>query len=243
MKISGVSNVLNNHITNTLLNKNNSPSNKNNPLEKEKAQIQKQINDVENSNLSKEEKDAKIKELEENLQEVEQKEMEEKAQKKLQNPEIESVNKKKQLENDEKLKPKDDEDNQVLNKDVVYGITSSSTHMKIGKVAYSVYKDAKNKGKTDVAQRALSYASSEFKQSRDYTKLVSKGINEYKKQLRNAKGNKNPTDTEGKKSLDNIKEESLDNEKKSSTDNTVNKTVVSDNLNNSASTTADNKNS
>ncbi|NMM65014.1 hypothetical protein HBE96_20700 [Clostridium sp. P21] len=233
MKISGVSNVLNKHITSTLLNKNNSANKQNNPLEKQKAQIQQQISDVENSNLSKEEKNAKIKELQKNLQETEQKEMEQKVQKKLENPESKNTDKKSQLENDRKLELKDDEDNKGLNKDVVFGLASASGHMKIGKVAYAVYKDAKFKGKMDVAERALSYASGELKESRKSTKLVAKAIGEYKKQLRNAKKEENPAD--------NVDKTSIDTSKKASTDNTIKENVVTDNLNNSTDTNANKK--
>jgi hypothetical protein len=191
MRIGGISNALTNHITSAQLSKNNSSDKHESPLQKQKAQIQNQISQVEESSLPKEVKDAKIKALQENLQEVEQKESEEKAQKKLEDPKIKNT--------DKKLKSEDDENNQPINNDVIYGMVSASTHMKIAKTALSVYKKAKAKGDTGVMQRALSYAAPELKKSSESTKLISKGISEYKKQIsivkKDAAANKNSTDT------------------------------------------------
>ncbi len=237
MRISGVSSALNKNITNMMSNKSNPSDKQNNALEKQKSQIQSQISQVEESNLPKDVKAAKIKALQEDLQEVEQKSSEEKAKKKLEKSEVKTTDKKSKIENEENLKSEDDENSQPLNKDVVYGMASASTHMKIGKVAYSVYKDAKNKGKTDVAQRALSYASSEFKESGKSIKLVAKGISEYKKQIsiaeKDAAADKNPNDNTVKISADTTKiqsddtvKTSADNTAKTSTDDTVKEKAV-----------------
>lgn len=233
MKIGGVSSVVNKHMANTVLNKISAPNSNNNPFEKEKAQIQQQISQVENSKLSKDEKNAKIKELQESLQEVEQRETQERAEKKILDPESEKVNKEKEVEDEKKLKFKDDENNQVLNKDVVYGLASASTHMKVGRVAFSVYKAAKARGDMGVAKRALSYASGEFKQSRKSTKLIEKAISEYKKQLRNAKMNENSSDNLDKSLNDNLDKTSIYKTKEASTDNNVKENIVVNELNNS----------
>lgn len=243
MKIGGISNVLNKNTASALINKNNTTNKQNSPFEKQKAQIQRQINDIENSNISKDEKDAKIKQLQESLQEIEEKEMAEKTQKKLQSPETENTDKKKQLENNEKLNLKNDEDNQVLNKDVFFGLTSASNHMKIGKVAYAVYKDAKNKGDMNTAQRALSYTSNELKESRKSTKLVSKALNEYKKQLEIIEKNDHSPNNKDNISIDTIKEASTDAKKEVSTNINIKENDVVSDSNKPVNTNANNKNS
>ncbi|WPC39439.1 hypothetical protein [Clostridium sp. JS66] len=243
MKIGGVSNVLNKNAASALLNKNNTTNSQNSPFEKQKSQIQKQINDVEKSNISKEEKASKIKGLEKSLQDIEEKEMAEKAQKVLQNSDAENIKPKKESENSEKTKVENDEGNQVLNKDVMYGLTSASSHMKVGKVAYAVYKDAMLRGKMDVAQRALSYTSNELKESRKSTKLVAKAINEYKKQLEGIKKNDHSNDNKDNISIDAIKEAATDTKKEISTNINIKEADIVSDSNKPVNTNTRNKNS
>ncbi|AKA68234.1 hypothetical protein [Clostridium scatologenes] len=243
MKIGGVSNVLNKNIASVLLNKNNTTNSQNSPFEKQKSQIQKQINDVEKSNISKEEKASKIKGLEKSLQDIEEKEMAEKAQKVLQNSDAENIKPKKESENSEKTKVENDEGNQVLNKDVMYGLTSASSHMKVGKVAYAVYKDAMLRGKMDVAQRAFSYTSNELNESRKSTKLVAKAINEYKKQLERIKKNDHSNDNKDNISIDAIKEAVTDTKKEISTNINIKEANIVSDSNKPVNTNTKNKNS
>lgn len=152
------------------------------PLEKQKVQLQEKIKKVQESKYSEENKKSSIKGLEKKLEEVEDQLAKGKFIKKTKELEI--------------IKPKDEkvehqkateESSQVINKDVMIGITSATAHAKIGKVAYSVYRQAEAKGDTATAERALSYTGSELKKSAEGRRLIERGMKEYKKQMESVK--------------------------------------------------------
>lgn len=153
------------------------------PLEKQKMQLEEQMRKINESKSSKESKDEAIKDLQKKLEEVEKQLMEEKAKELLEKPEIKEEKKTEQ----EKAAEEKRERPEVINKDVLIGIISASSHEKLGKVSYSVYKKAELKGDMTTAQRALRYTVSEMKKSSESRKLIQKGLAEYKKQMDNAK--------------------------------------------------------
>lgn len=128
------------------------------PLEKQKLQLREQVKKLQESKYSEESKKSSIKGLEKKIEEVEDQLAKEKFTKKTKELEI--------------IKPKDEkvehqkvteESSQVINKDVMIGISSATAHAKIGKVAYSVYRQAEARGDTATAERALNYTGSELK--------------------------------------------------------------------------------
>ncbi len=185
MRIGVVSNATFNPMGYTGQGKNNISNNAMSPLEKQKLQLQEQIKNIEESNSSKESKDKSIKELQKKLEELEKQLIEEKAMKLNEKPEVKKA-KDKDTEQ-QKIAEENSENPEAINKEVIMGITSASSHEKIGKVAYSVYKKAKAKGDMNTAQRALRYTMSEIKESSKSTKLIERGMKEYKKQMDNLK--------------------------------------------------------
>lgn len=108
------------------------------------------------------------------------------------------------------IKPKDEkvehqkvteESSQVINKDVMIGISSATAHAKIGKVAYSVYRQAEARGDTATAERALNYTGSELKKSAEGRRLIERGLKEYKKQAESIKRADNKEDTTNNKKV------------------------------------------
>ncbi|MCH5138325.1 hypothetical protein JMF89_14090 [Clostridiaceae bacterium UIB06] len=185
MRIGTVSNTIFSSMRHTAKVGNN-PSNKDmSPLEKQKLQLQEQIQKIEQSDSSKENKEKAIKDLEEKLEEIEQK----LAQEKLTNPNGKSEAKKaKDKENEQQKSTEENKENgEGINKDVIIGIVSGQHHQKIGKAAYSVYRAAELRGDRVTAERALNYTTSEIKEVSKSTKLIEKGIKEYKKQMDNIK--------------------------------------------------------
>ncbi|WMJ80700.1 hypothetical protein RBU49_00200 [Clostridium sp. MB40-C1] len=184
MKIGATSNMIFNSMS-TGLKYNNHSGKGMSPLEKQKFQLQEQMKKIEESKSSKESKENSIKELQEKLEEVEAQLAKEKLEKSTEKTKVENE-KDKEIE-EQRAAEESKENSQVINKNVMIGITSASSHQKIGKVAYSVYRQAEAKGDMEVAQRALRYTSSEIKKSAQSKKLIERGIKEYKKQMDNVK--------------------------------------------------------
>ncbi|WP_051541780.1 hypothetical protein [Clostridium lundense] len=155
------------------------------PLEKQKLQLQEQIKKVQESKYSEESKKSSIKGLEKKLEEVDDQLAKGKFVKKTK--ELEMLKPKDEKVEHQKVAGESEESSQVINKDVMIGITSATAHTKIGKIAYSVYRQAEAKGDTATAERALSYTGAELKKSAEGRRLIERGMKEYKKQMEIAK--------------------------------------------------------
>lgn len=161
--------------------KNNYSSN-NDPLEKMKQNIQKEIEREKQSKDSKEVKAAKIKALEDNLKQVTEQQLKQKAEK-LQSGKSDETQK-----NDESLEESSKTEEQKkadANVNIAKGFISVSSHMKTSKVSFNVYKAAELRGDAVTAERASKYTTLELTQAKKDLKLVEKGLKEYKKQLEN----------------------------------------------------------
>lgn len=161
-----------------------------NLLRKQKAEIQEQIKDVEKSKLPTKVKQEKIKILEEQSLEID-KQITEEQSKQLTNDIKNTEAKNTQQE----TATEEDESPQVLNKNVMTGIISASKHVEKGKVAMSVYNKAKAEGDVGKMNRALSYATPEFKKASQSTKLIGKGLQEYKNQTNKINKADQPAET------------------------------------------------
>lgn len=146
-----------------------------NSLQKQKMQIQDQMNEIKNSKLSSQEKDEKIKALQEQMQQIDKQIVEEQAKK------LTEGTKASQKEQESSLE-QEDENPQAINKNVMTGIITASSRLETGNTALSVYDRAKAKNDRTTMERALSYASSEFKKASHASKLIEKGMQEYRKQ-------------------------------------------------------------
>ncbi|WP_434305809.1 hypothetical protein [Clostridium botulinum] len=185
MRIGAVSNTFFSTTRYMGLKGNNLSNNAMSPLEKQKLQLQEEMKKIEEGKNSKENKDKAIKELQEKLKEIEKQLIEEKNMKL--NEKLEGKKDKDKDTNQEKIEEESCENLQVINKEIIIGITSASFHGKNGKVAYSVYRVAEAKGDMTTAKRALSYTMSEIKKSSQSKKLIERGMKEYKKQMDNLK--------------------------------------------------------
>ncbi len=184
MRIGAVSNTFFSTTKYMGLRGNNLSNNAMSPLEKQKLQLQEEMKKIEEGKNSKENKDKAIKELQEKLKEIEKQLIEEKNMKL--NEKLEGKKDKDKDTNQEKIE-ESCENPQVINKEIIIGITSASFHGKNGKVAYSVYRAAEAKGDMTTAKRALSYTMSEIKKSLEGKRLIERGMKEYKKQIDNLK--------------------------------------------------------
>ncbi|AUM94204.1 TPA: hypothetical protein LA742_000815 [Clostridium botulinum] len=187
MKISAMENTAFSIIGDVGLKKSNLSNNIMSPLQKQKLLLEEKIKKVEEGKNSKENKNKLIKELQKKLQEIEKQLTEEKDMKLG-----EKLEGKKEKENDtkdkeQKIKEEQCENPQVINKNIMIGITSAFSYQKVGKVAHSVYRAAKAKGDMSTAQRALKYTMSEIKKSLEGKRLIERGMKEYKKQIDNLK--------------------------------------------------------
>ncbi|NEU04451.1 hypothetical protein [Clostridium senegalense] len=183
MRISGTLNSILNSMGPMEKGKNNFSNKPVSALEKQKMKLEEQMKKIEESKSSKEIKDKSIRELKEKLEEIEKQLMEEKTIKLNEKPEIKKAEDKEGKER--KIEEENYETSHVINKDVMKGLISASSHGKIGETAYSVYKEATVKGDMGTAQRALKYTMVEVKESSKSKNLIAKGIKEYNKQMDN----------------------------------------------------------
>lgn len=161
--------------------KNNYSSN-NDPLEKMKQNIQKEIEREKQSKDSKEVKAAKIKALEDNLKQVTEQQLKQKAEKSKSGKSDETQKNDESLEESSKTEEQKKAD---ANVNIAKGFISVSSHMKTSKVSFNVYKAAELRGDAVTAERASKYTTLELTQAKKDLKLVEKGLKEYKKQLEN----------------------------------------------------------
>lgn len=188
----------------------------NDPMERVKQNIQKEIEKEKQSKDSKEVKAAKIKTLEDNLKQINEQQLKQKAQK------SESGKSDETQKNDESLEESSKTDEQKkadANVNITKGIISVSSHMKTSKVSFNVYKAAELRGDSVTAERASGYTNSELAQAKQDLKLVQKGLSEYKKQLEN-KDNEASKNNQTNKNSDNTQEVKTDNAEKATTQNT-----------------------
>lgn len=191
MKIGAIPNTSFKIIGDMGLKRNNLSNNVMSPLQKQKLQLEEQIKKVQegkdskDSKDSKESKDKSIKELQKKLQEIEKQLTEEKDMKL--GEKVEGKKDKDKDTNQEKIEEESCENPQVINKEIMIGITSAFSHEKVAKVAHSVYRVAKAKGEMSKAERALKYTMSEIKKSSEGKRLIERGMKEYKKQIDNLK--------------------------------------------------------
>lgn len=186
MRTGGVSNLVFNPMQTKALNGNDTSNTALNLLQKQKMQIQEQIKGIEESKLAKEIKEEKIKALQEQLKEIEKQIIVEQAKKLTEGMEVKNTK--------QEAAPEDNENSQVINKNVTTGIISASRHLETGRVAFSVYKQEKTITGGDIGkmERALSYAIPEFKKASQSTKLIEKGIKEYRIKASKANESDNP---------------------------------------------------
>lgn len=178
----------------------NNYSPNNDPMERIKQNIEKQIEQEKQSKDSNEVKTAKLKTLEDNLKQVTEEQEKQKAQELVSG---ESDTAQKNNENVDNSNKTEEQQKADANTHITKGLLSVSSHLKTSKVSFNVYKDAELKGDSVTAERALKYTNSEVTQAKKDLKLVEKGLKEYKKQLENRdneisnnkQGNKNSANT------------------------------------------------
>lgn len=188
----------------------------NDPLEKVKQNIQKEIEKEKQSKDSKEVKASKIKALEDNLKQINEQQMKQKAE------QSESGKNDETQKNDESLEESSKTEEQKkadANVNITKGFISVSSHLKTGKVSFNVYKAAELRGDAVTAERASKYTTSELTQAKKDLKLVQKGLKEYKKQLEN-RDKELSNNKQTNKTSDNNKDVKNDNAVKDTTANT-----------------------
>lgn len=169
------------------------------PYEKMKLSIENQIKKVENGKESRELKDKKIKELRETLKQIQDQENQEKVQKNKEAAEKAAEAKESKDEEVDDSKSPEEKKSAAVNKKVVKGLIGTSSHMKTAKVANKYYEEYKLQGNTDKMRNALKYVSAELKEVSKSEKLIKKGLNEYNKQVQNAKKSETSNDKDSAK--------------------------------------------